>query len=819
MRLNLTGYLVAAAVSSLSIPAHALVFNYSFMNTNNVASSIKPSGTNLLNPAGAITLNLISGLDRYERIKVIRDRDQSVMYSGVTSIVGVSDRVVATDGTEYYGKSIALPALGEGAFTIVNETLDLRQTIVSTTTYHITVDITAPRYTTIYPSQNAGYGMVLSGPLWELGRGGSGQFSIFADGLEDANGISKIRLVIKRSDGTVVSDNNLSYDVAAKRAFYPWIKEAGTQPGMPTSDLNEEFTFNFIVTDNAGNILNIPPQRFKYDDQMGEYTPFAVHDSRVSTSVVPGIASGYVAFQRGLTVLENPYLFVIRIPKTNWQPYRNGGISILNNYGGAKVLSEDATYVYVEAKLPQGSLDSNYYRPVNTYQWSGGDLAQYASWLVWDPASLKSPAWGNPAIERLNADGTWFNSVNWRHILASEMPVNLTHIRFNVQARPYDQKIAGGASCDIPAGSTTCTVAVSQAIVQGTTGYMHSGYEVRSTTESTFFQPIWENIAWHTLGPSVTGFDYNAANSILQVYVNQPGDGSYFDHVNLARVWLTDKSRNNAEISVTAKQTGRNTASGNYTYEFDMKKVPEGTYDVQINAKDSFENSGSLAYKQVTVDNTPPLVNFSYENKPITSSVTVYGLENIRIQLSDALTKPTLARMTLRGGPVSDAVELSWVSLGNNLYAPNYPKIFPSLNEGETYTMTVTAKDEMNNVKESSVEFSYLPNNLVRLENLKTMAVSAALKTSDDTPLAVLYASQLRKQDGAIATGLQDAVLTVRKDAAFGVTVNGVSAAPGESKNLQLDLGLGDSRSFPIFPAISGVTGVSEFMINIEELR
>ncbi|WP_250389009.1 hypothetical protein, partial [Escherichia coli] len=24
--------------------------------------------------------------------------------------------------------------------------------------------------------------MVLSGPLWELGRGGSGQFSIFADG-------------------------------------------------------------------------------------------------------------------------------------------------------------------------------------------------------------------------------------------------------------------------------------------------------------------------------------------------------------------------------------------------------------------------------------------------------------------------------------------------------------------------------------------------------------------------------------------------------------------------------------------------------------
>ena len=107
-----------------------------------------------------------------------------------------------------------------------------------------------------------------------------------------------------------------------------------------------------------------------------------------------------------------------------------------------------------------------------------------------------------------------------------------------------------------------------------------------------------------------------------------------------------------------------------------------------------------------------------------------------------------------------------------------------------------------------------MPNNPVRLENLKTISVSTALKTSDDTPLAVLYASQLRKKDGSIATRKQDAILTVRKDAAFGVTVNGVSAAPGESKNVQLDLGLGDSRSF-LFPSTSGVVGTSEFMLNI----
>jgi hypothetical protein len=113
--------------------------------------------------------------------------------------------------------------------------------------------------------------------------------------------------------------------------------------------------------------------------------------------------------------------------------------------------------------------------------------------------------------------------------MASDMPVNLTKIRFTVQARPYDQKITGSATCNIPAGSTSCSVDLTQAIKNGTTGYLHSAYEVRSTTESTFFMPIWENVVWHTLGPSVTGYNYNDSTNILQVYINLPGDGSYFD--------------------------------------------------------------------------------------------------------------------------------------------------------------------------------------------------------------------------------------------------------------------------------------------------
>ncbi len=102
-------------------------------------------------------------------------------------------------------------------------------------------------------------------------------------------------------------------------------------------------------------------------------------------------------------------------------------------------------------------------------------------------------------------------------------------------------------------------------------------------------------------------------------------DGSYFDHVYVNRVWLSDKNRNNAEISVTGKQTGRNMASGNYTYEFNMKEVPEGSYNVVINAQDTFNNTGNLPYQTVVVDNTAPSVSISYEGKPISKNVTVYG--------------------------------------------------------------------------------------------------------------------------------------------------------------------------------------------------
>lgn len=812
---TLSCMLVTALVSSCSV--NAQVFSFSFKDTNSADRSVKPTALTYLNPTGTMTLNLISGLDRYERIKVIRDSDQKVMHSAMTSLVGVADRVTAADGSEYYGKNMALPALGEGGYTILDETLDIHQAVVSSATYKLMLDVTRPAYTSFYPRQDAGYGMVLSGPLWELGRAGAGQFDIFLDGVTDANDIDNVRLVIRRADGSAISDQSMNYDPAKDRAFYTWVNDMVSAKTMPTSDLNETFTFNVFISDKAGNIRTVPPQSFKYDDQLGEVTAFAVHDSRSPTSNVPGISSGYVPYKAGLSVLENPYRVVLRIPRTNWKAYRNGGIDVTNTYGGNSIIASDNTYIYLEAKLPQGALDGNYFRPDNTYQWGGGDLTYVGRELAWDPTSLKSPVWAGKKIERQKGDGTWIDSVNWSLFTAADLPMTFNAIRFTVEARPYAQYITNVTNCNIPAGATSCTVSLSRTLAQNTTGYMHDGFAIKASQEATFNTPMWENITWHALKTTVTGYNYDEKTNLLNAYVNIPGDGSYFDRVKAKKVWLSDKNQADKEI-LTGTQTSRNVSTGNNTFQFDMKSIPEGSYNLIINAVDTYANAGSLPFRTFIVDRTPPVVNVSYEGKPVDKSVTVMGLENLRINLSDTLTTPKISRIVMRGGPTSDFVELSWASLGNNVYSLNYPRIFPSLNEGETYRLTVTATDEMNNTKDYESEFGYLPNNLVRLDNLRTLAVNASLKTTTDVPLAVLSTGMLRRKDGQLATGVQNAILTVRRDAQYGINLNGTAAAPGESKNLMLDLGLGDPRTFPIYPTESGKTGTSEFIIEIPEL-
>ena len=105
------------------------------------------------------------------------------------------------------------------------------------------------------------------------------------------------------------------------------------------------------------------------------------------------------------------------------------------------------------------------------------------------------------------------------------------------------------------------------------------------------------------------------------------------------------------------------------------------------------------------------------------------------------------------------------------------------------------------------------------LEKLKTLGVVKALKTSDNTPLAVMRTGQFRRNDGSLVQGVQTANITLRTDANYAINILGTVIQPGETKDIQIDLGAGVNTTVPIFPATNGATGQSDFIIEFPQIK
>ncbi|ENJ8544508.1 hypothetical protein AB2M82_005973 [Raoultella planticola] len=400
-----------------------------------------------------------------------------------------------------------------------------------------------------------------------------------------------------------------------------------------------------------------------------------------------------------------------------------------------------------------------------------------------------------------------------------DLPVKFSSVRITASPRNYVQRAMSGNTeiCQVPAGETECIGAVSWSIPK--TGNGITTYSFRLTDFDKTFSSvsIEKRHHWNTdLLPRITGYSYQEENKKVLLFVTQPGRGKFRDLLQLKSATLIDSDTGGQLLS------GAQTAlSGeDYTYSFDLSKLAEGKYNLSFLAKDTFSNETSSPFINLINDKTPPVVNFNYENASLSSGATVYGLENISITLNDALTAPSLVRLELKGGPASDSVVLGFNQNSDGSYTPDYPRLFPSLDsDTDKYTLTAFATDAKGNTTQKSIQFAYYPKNLVTLEKLKTLGVVKALKTSDNTPLAVMRTGQLRRNDGSLAQGVQTANITVRKDADYVINILGNVIQPGETKEIQIDLGNGENSTVPIFTAENGSTGESNFIIEFPQIQ
>ncbi|MCV5277341.1 hypothetical protein OFC49_42075, partial [Escherichia coli] len=69
-------------------------------------------------------------------------------------------------------------------------------------------------------------------------------------------------------------------------------------------------------------------------------------------------------------------------------------------------------------------------------------------------------------------------------------------------------------------------------------------------------------------------FDQNS--KVFTLFVNQPGRGAYFDRLRLRSAWIEDSKGN--KLSPTGGLIANNWE--NYTYQWDLKTLPEGQYSL-----------------------------------------------------------------------------------------------------------------------------------------------------------------------------------------------------------------------------------------------
>ena len=120
MYLNKLTALIALA---LSTSATAQVYELNFTDTN-AKSVVKAPTATWFNPTDSVIVTAISGLDRKIKLELIKGT--TVEQSQTSSLITLANRIVASDGSEFYGTKFTLTRPADGNYTLRSTVLDIK---------------------------------------------------------------------------------------------------------------------------------------------------------------------------------------------------------------------------------------------------------------------------------------------------------------------------------------------------------------------------------------------------------------------------------------------------------------------------------------------------------------------------------------------------------------------------------------------------------------------------------------------------------------------------------------------------------------------
>lgn len=798
----------------LSTVSNAAIEQISYSDRHNIDHSISLSSkTTFINANNAIEASVSAGLDRKVRLQ-IESIDGTVLSQSTSGAIGISDRISGTNG-DYYGKTLTVNTSVDGQFQLVAQILDVSGSVVQEDSYPIIIDTKPPTLDTeewLYSSNSWADGSIShTSPSATPNHFG-------LKGVVDENGVGRAR-VISELDGTGVlnvseTGSDAHYAIDEENDIVRYLNSVPHESKMfPV--VQGRYQLGFRVWDKAGNYSD-----FTRTTNVETKTDY-VHPVKEIFNPNTGNWEQYVS---GMEVYANPY-------QTRYR-FLTSEFASNNSYG----LGWSFTPTYVEGQYSY--YQKNWVYPAGSSYIHVETNSGTESVVLYNSAlnvRLASDVEAGPkgkgiALTSDFGDEDW-DLGNVLYFTNNNQPFTVPKARFKVEARTYKQKawLSGlsNASCIIEPNETDCD-ALNFNYIYPTSGKGYVPYP-RYTCKATdgvncdanSFGSIHESylyVRWDHNAPEISDINISDSQISFKTFngdIRGSWDDSYY-RLGLIKLILTDlDSGQQTDISQTSYEK---IDLQNIIRKFSTTSLPEGRFKIEAYVSDSFNNyDKQLVSASYLKDGTPPQVSFTNYDEPMLNNTGITGLDGVKITIHDALNYE-IDSVRLSGGPLDDAVLLATRSLGENTVGLEYPRIFPSLEENQDYTLTVTAHDEQLNSGTSSVVFNYTPPNLKNVGKIFTLPVSKNLLDSTNKPIAKIESENVRTGEGNLINGEQDLVFSLRTDATFAVIIEGETVQPGETKEIKIQATNG-SFEVPVYPAVNDVTGVAPFFAEIQVLR
>ncbi len=797
--------LLGLAIAVTASPTLAGLEFIEYTNQENESKVISDFSDLYLNNKSGVELFISSGLDRKLRVKLLKSG--STVEDTTTAVINTNDRI-SISGKEFYGKVVSLSGLSsDGDFTIQIDTQSLNGEVVATDTYELTRDTVAPVINDsdiTWTRKAYSYGSIDHFSYSDT------SFELRLKSLsEDRSGLSHVdyfistpaRLSANPADKTIISAQlNKDTEMSGSASIRT---EVAAHPNVaPAQGL---YTIGFHVYDQAGNKGTI--QRNSHIDNVCPAAP--------SVQVLNASTGKWEPYSANMTIYSNPITMRWGRDKSTFESGSKSPYGWVDDY--LADYTEGST-VYHQRTFPVPQ-DYSYF----VHSTRAGEICHRQSLstfkFTYGPGIDAAPA-GNYIRYKSNLSSSWSGNDRPKF----NKPYTVTTVRHYAQARSYRQKAWGAniPACYIEPGNTYCD---STTNIVRSSGKGYSPLQMYLSKDDGSLQVHYGYLYtfWDMNDPQVVDVKAYPTSKSIVAKSYDPDTVSTWQSGEwvISKVQAELKSTSNSNTYTLSPSKSTQLDIKNREDTFDVSALEDGNYTVTVSATDSYGNIGtSQEAVTINVDNTPPAISIQYNGEAMPD--TISDLRDLRFALTDN-SNASVTTGRLYGSSSNENVYLGIISQGDKVFSFEQPKIFPTLLEGESYSLEVIAQDDYGNTTTKTITFRYVPENLIEMDVQDYLAVSHRLLDGEDQPIARIYSvSPLMIEEGMMATGEQNAYITNRSDSEIGVKVvladSVVEISPGETKSIVVDLGdAGGKLNIEVYPATVHA-GEASLMFDIPQL-